>query len=130
MNDAQDRYRGKPVYFRVYHELIQAAQYRGVTTYQDVAVIMGLPTTGSHMGRELGHMVGAISENEHHAGRPMLSAVVVRKDGSIGDGFFEFAQKLGRLGPNDDKDVFLKSEREAVYEVWRRTIREESRATD
>ncbi len=50
MNAVQGKYRGKPVYYRVYHELIQAAQYRGTTTYQDIAAIVGLPMSGSYMG--------------------------------------------------------------------------------
>ena len=41
-----------------------AAQYRGVTTYQDVAAIMGLPQSGSHMGRELGLILGEIASDE------------------------------------------------------------------
>jgi len=35
-------------------ELVRAAQYRGITTYQDIAAIMGLPQTGSHTGRQTG----------------------------------------------------------------------------
>ena len=123
MDAMKGKYRRKPVYYRVYHEPIQAAQYRGTTTYQDVAIMMGLPTSGNYMGKEVGHIVGAISEDEHCAGRPMLSAVVVSSvDGSIGGGFFKLARELGQLGPNDDKDAFLESEREAVYETWRRPI--------
>jgi len=118
----RNKYRGNPVYLRVYHELIQAAQYRGTTTYQDVAVIMGLPTTGNYMQREVGHVIGAISEDEFREGRPMLSVVVVNVKGDIGGGFFDFARELGRLGPNDDEAVFRESELEAVYKVWRRPI--------
>jgi len=62
---------------RVLAELIHAAEYRGVTTYQDIAVIMGLPLQGAYMGRETGHVLGEFSEDEVNAGRPMLSAVAV-----------------------------------------------------
>jgi hypothetical protein len=71
------KYRGTTDYVRVTTELVRAAEYRGLTTYQDVAVIMGLPLQGIHMGQEIGHLLGEISEDESLAGRPMLSAVVV-----------------------------------------------------
>jgi hypothetical protein len=58
-------------------ELVRAAQYRGITTYQDIAVIMGLPIIGSHMGLETGQILGEISEDEVNVGRPMLSAIAV-----------------------------------------------------
>ena len=52
MKHVKDKYRGKTVYFHVLAELVRTAQYRGSTTYQDIAVIMGLPTSGSHMGKD------------------------------------------------------------------------------
>ena len=58
MSAVKDRYRGTPTYVRVLAELVRAAEYRGVTTYQDIAVIMGLPLKGSHMAKETGHMLG------------------------------------------------------------------------
>lgn len=39
--------------------------------YQDIAVIMGIIVTGSNMGKETGKILGAISEDEVDAGRPM-----------------------------------------------------------
>ena len=36
------KYRGTTTYFRVFEELVRAAQYRGLTTYQDIAVLNGL----------------------------------------------------------------------------------------
>jgi PII-like signaling protein len=58
----KDKYRGKTVYFHVLAELVRAAQYRGATTYQDIALIMGLPSSGSYMGKETGQILGEISE--------------------------------------------------------------------
>jgi hypothetical protein len=52
MSIVANKYRGSTKYFRVHGELVRAAQYRGVTTYQDVARILALPITGSHMGAE------------------------------------------------------------------------------
>src|SRR5690242_7821835 len=97
MPAAKNKYRGTTKYVHVLAELVRAAQYRGTTTYQDLAVIMGLPTIGAHMGAETGHILGEISEDEVLSGRPMLSAVAVNVAGTSGPGFFGLAKKLGRM---------------------------------
>ena len=50
------------------------------------------------MGREVGHVLGEIVEDEVAADRPMLSAVAVGVSGLPGPGFYSLAQELGRLG--------------------------------
>ena len=102
--------------------MVRAAQYRGVTTYQDLAVIMGLKLTGSHMGNETGQMLREISEEEASAKRPMLTAVVVRVNGTPGDGFFVRAPELRRLREGEDEQTFWRRECEAVYQSWRRPL--------
>ena len=52
MSVVNDKYRGTTKYFHVLAELVRAAQYRGLTTYQDIAILMGLPQSGNHMGRD------------------------------------------------------------------------------
>jgi len=119
-----DKYRGTKEYQLVYAELIMAARYRGVTTYQAVAQILGLPLTGSYMGAEAAGVVGAISGDEVAQGRPMLSALVV-KAGSHkpGGGFFKLARQLGRLQSDrpEDEQRFWEQEKEALYETWKET---------
>ena len=122
MSDDKGRYRGKPVYHRVLAELIQAAQYRGLTTYQDLAVIMGLPMSGNYMGAETGWILGEIVEDEIQADRPMLSSVVVGTHGKPGPGFYTLAQDLGRFSEGDDPEDFWNKEREASYEAWCRPL--------
>jgi len=122
MDIVKDRYRGTTDYLRVTAELIHATEYRGVTTYQDIAVIIGLPLKGSHMGAEVGHILGEISEDEVKAGRPMLSAVVVGVSGKPGSGFFSLAKELGRLSDSDDPNTFWEKERDAAYEAWQRSL--------
>jgi hypothetical protein len=117
-----EKYRGSTLYFHVFSELVHAAQYRGLTTYQDVAVIMGLPPTGSHMGREVGYLLGEISEDETVAKRPMLSSVAVDVRGRVGEGFFALARDLERLAPDENEQEFLVREREATYQAWRRPL--------
>lgn len=124
MRIVKDKYRGTTRYFHVMAELVRAAQYRGLTTYQDIAVIMGLPLRGSHMGREVGQVLGEISEDEVGAGRPMLSTVAVGVDGKAGTGFFGLARDLNRLAAGEDEAAFWERERHAVYTAWRRPLQE------
>lgn len=124
MTIVPSKYRGAPLYHRVFHELVLAAQYRGLTTYQDIAVLMGLPLQGSHMGKQVGHILGEIVEDEIEAGRPMLSAVCVSVEGAPGPGFYSLAKEL-ELFDSDDRDArltFWGKQREAVYEAWRRPL--------
>ena len=120
-----DKYRGTKRYHLVYGELIRAAQYRGLTTYQAIAQIMGLPLTGQHMGSEIGKILGEISEDELRLGRPMLSAVAVGVTGVPGQGFYGLAEQLGKLQPHAteaEKRRFWEQERDAVYEAWQRVF--------
>ena len=86
MSAVPDKYRNTTTYEQVRAELVRAAQYRGLTTYQDIAAIMELRLTGSHMASESGHILGEISEDEVRSGRPMLSAVAVSVRGKPGAG--------------------------------------------
>ena len=117
-----DKYRGTTVYFHVLAELVRAAQYLGLTTYQDIAVIMGLPTTGSHMGKEVGYILGEISEDEVNAGRPMLSAVAVGVSGKAGPGFFALARSLKKFSAKETETASWETERNAAYDAWRRPL--------
>jgi hypothetical protein len=123
-----NKYRGTTNYIRVLAELVRAAEYQGVTTYQDIAVIMGLPLQGAFMGKETGHIFGEISEDEVKAGRPMLSAVAVSVvTGKAGPGFFALAKELGRFGGDTaEEQNFWRQEVQAVYETWKRPLHKPS----
>ena len=75
------QYCGSKEYAFIYTELITAAKYRGTITYQEIAKIIELPMSGSHMGSEVGKILGEISEDEVSNGRPMLSAIAVNVKG-------------------------------------------------
>lgn len=122
MSTSRAPYRGTPIYLHVLLELVRAAQYRGLTTYQDVAVIMGIPTHGSYMGSATSRVLGEICEDEVRAGRPMLSAVAVSVAGQPGPGFFELAKRLGRMRADETDAAFWQRERDAVYTTWRRPL--------
>ncbi|GAA5531016.1 hypothetical protein [Herpetosiphon gulosus] len=116
------KYAGSQVYLRVYSHLIATAERRERTTYGAIATLMGLPPSGNHMGREIGIMLGEISEAEHAQRRPMLSAIVVNTNGMPGPVFFVLAHELGRYQgtTKDDEARFWHAEEDAVYAAWDR----------
>jgi hypothetical protein len=107
-------------YHLVYSELIAAARKRGTVTYQELAHVVGLPLSGSHMGKRIGQLLGAVSWNEVQQGRPMLSAIAVNVRGDAGDGFFELAQNYFNLmRVDEDKQAFWESQRDKCYQIWK-----------
>jgi hypothetical protein len=122
MTDHQGKYRKTVQYDLVKSELIRAAQYHGFITYQDISIILGIPTTGSLMARETGEILGEISEDEVGYGRPMLSAIAVGVSGYAGPGFFALAKELELLKSDseEDKKKFWEDTKKAVYQVWKK----------
>lgn len=121
MTVVQDRYRGTQAYLLAYAELIAAARYKGTTTYGRIARLTGLPEMGHQMAREVGWLLGEISDDEHRHGRPMLSAVATRADGTVGGGFYDLARALRKLESEDPEDEhrFWETERKRAYETWK-----------
>jgi hypothetical protein len=120
----KNKYRGTTAYIRVLAELVHAAEYRGVTTYQNLAVIMGLPLQGAYMGKETGQILGEICEDEVNAGRPLLTAVAIGVSGKPGPGFYSLAREFGKFsGPPSDERAFWEEELKSVYETWKRPLR-------
>ena len=121
MTIVADKYRGTTTYHRVYCELVTAARYRGTVTYQRIAQLMGLPIVGAHMGKQVGHILGEISEDEHLQGRPMLSAVAVGVSGEPGPGFYDLARDLNKLKDDsaEARKRFWESEKTTIYEEWK-----------
>lgn len=122
MHKVSDKYRGSGEYFIVFNELVKAARHRGTATYQELADLIGLPIVGAYMGKEIGHLLGEISEDESDRGRPMLSAIAVGVDGSPGDGFFGLAKTLGKFSGSGDEEQrrFWEGELKQVHEFWKR----------
>ncbi len=73
-----------------------------------------------HRDPRLFHFLGEISAEEDAAGRGMLTALVVHKDGDMkpGPGFFELARKLGRK--TTDIEKFWIDELNKVFAVWQK----------
>jgi hypothetical protein len=112
------KYFGTTIHFKAYAALIDAASTGTFTTYQRIAAIAGLPPQGSHMGAEVGKILGDIVAIERRAGRPMLSAVCVGVSGKVGPGFVGVAKDLGIFPEGMDEEEFWQQQRDAVYETW------------
>ena len=123
MTTVGERYRGSIAFLRVYRELMTAAECRGIVRYMTIASHIGIDTPGNHMAREVGQVLGEVSEDEHNAGRPMLSAVAVSSEGKPSEGFYVLARKLGKLASEDRAaaESFWRAEQQAVYKIWSRS---------
>ena len=121
MTTVSSKYRGSKEFLIVYSKLIKAAQYRGIIYYTQVAKVLGIKELGHHMSREVGQILGEISEDEHRAGRPMPSAVAVAARGYPSKGFFNLARDLGKLSSKTSKEEhnFWKTEKDRVYSMWK-----------
>jgi hypothetical protein len=118
------KYRGTKEYHFVYCKLLTAAQQSMEISYKEVADILGIHTPGNHMAREVGEILGEISEDEHNAGRPLLSALAVGVNNIPGEGFFNLARRLGKLTATGKIETtqFWRDEQRHVYETWRSKV--------
>lgn len=95
--------------------LVHAAHYHQVVDYSHVYRAMG---TGRAY---IGQVLDELNRREHAAGRPLLSAIVVTKEGGAPSrGFFTVATELG-LYDGGDKQSFWTEQRDRVWNFdWRR----------
>lgn len=98
--------------------LITRARDRNMFFYGDLAPKLGLDMSRDADRAEIGRILGEVSKHEHANGRPLLSAIVVAKDGGTpGSGFFKLAKELG-LFDLGDKDTYWMTEVERIYQYW------------
>lgn len=97
--------------------LVERAKVRGAIPYSELVGRVHAINFSAHDPR-LFHALGEISTSEAQAGRGMLSALVVHKEGDMqpGPGFFELAKSLGR----NTSDVlrFWVEEFKKVHTYW------------
>jgi hypothetical protein len=117
-----EEYLNSKAYFLVYSELINAARYRGFTTYQELALLMGLRLQGNLMGSEIGDMLRTIAKNEYEQNRPMLTALCIKVTGEPGRGFFDLARNFDLLHDDSpqEEERFWEEECKKVWETWKR----------
>lgn len=83
---------------RVRNQLIKIARTEGgVVSYRRLInqTDLGLNLDIKHEKQLLGEILDEISEDEHEAGRPLLSALVMDKRNGQGDRFYKLCEKLG-----------------------------------
>lgn len=109
---------------RIRKKLIQVARGRAhLMTYQSLVyeAELGLNLENSFEKSTLSEVINEISEEEHAAGRPLLSSLVrVKGHKNQGDSFFRLCEKLGYGDwKNLKKDSdFLEGQREACRSFW------------
>lgn len=93
--------------------LVEVVKSQGIISYSELANHLPVDIEPHEYGFH--ELLGEISEEEFNAGRGMLSALVVHKDGNKrpGNGFFTWAEQLGY--EFDDIDIFWISELKRVY---------------
>lgn len=99
------------------------ARTGGTTTYSDVAPYAGIDIGNPHFGSPLGLILDEVNRVEYRQGRPLLSAVVILKDGNMpGRGFFECARELRRYSGKGDLEHlgFWVEELRRVHDYWSR----------
>jgi len=101
----------------IYEKLKEVARAKRLITYTEIGENVGLRANDP----QLWQLLDKINRQEHEQGRPMLSAVVVQKEGESygapGDGFFKLAKDLS-VFKGDNKYIFWVSELNAVHNYW------------
>ncbi|WP_242927811.1 hypothetical protein [Pontibacter vulgaris] len=109
---------------RIRKKLIQVARGRAhLMTFQNLIyeADLGLNLDNPHEKLQLAEVISEISEQEHAAGRPLLSALVRTKgNNNQGDSFFRLCE---RLGYGDWKELkrkpeFIEEQRESCRQFW------------
>ena len=102
----------------IYEELLKAARSGEPVNYSDIAPLAGLNMDLAHDRNQIAGILDDISRAEHDAGRPLLSAVVIRKGENMpGNGFFTLAKRLGLHTGGDNLDFWL-AELRRVHDHW------------
>lgn len=104
----------------LYDRLKDVARSGQIAYYSDVAPLVNLDMSQPPDREEIGRLLGEISESEHRQDRPLLSAVIISREGNRpGDGFFTLARSL-RLHPGGDDTAYWIAEVQRVWDYWKR----------
>lgn len=119
-NPPSERGRERVVNYQpVYDRLVRAARAKEFVHYKELAKLVGIDTDNPHFAAQVGKILGAISEDEVAAGRPMLSAIVVSKDTMLpGRGFFNIGEELRQTEPGEDEVGFAVRQIKRVHDYW------------
>lgn len=104
--------------------LIEAAgRYRALVSYRDLASAVqdatGITTT-QLMHQWIGDVLGRVTESCHSRGEPLLSALCVTVQGSVGEGYADAVEQVRGTRP-EDPDEHAAQERLSCYRHWEAT---------
>ncbi|WP_457642481.1 hypothetical protein [Persephonella sp.] len=109
--------------------LIKLAKEEKTICYSDLAKEINkksnkfsVPEKGQHMGTTLGKILNQICIRYRSKEKPMLGALVVRKDKKIpSKGFFKLAEKLYsiKFETDEEKKIFWQNEIEKIFKEFR-----------
>lgn len=103
---------------QLYQHLLEIAANRRYIRYSNAGAIVGLNMNEPDDRDEISRLLDEISEHEHQAGHPLLSAVVIHaQDNMPGNGFFTMAQRVGRFNGGDRLQFWL-DELRNVHDHW------------
>jgi hypothetical protein len=98
-----------------------AREYRGLISYGDLAEEIqsrsGIRTTVL-MHYWIGDVLGRVSQGCHGRGEPLLSALCVQRDGTMGDGYSADIAELYQCDPPVDPDRHAAEERFECYRYF------------
>jgi hypothetical protein len=102
----------------IYGRVRELAQSRTCDTYSNVGGLVNLDMHSPADRRVIGAILSEINRHEHNEGRPLMSAVVVRKGDCVpGNGFDRSAVELGRIPPFVGKLHWRTNEATRYWEV-------------
>jgi hypothetical protein len=114
----------------VHNRLVRLAQARRTVSFREIASLVGTDARSRVSQIRTSKVLSEISVYEHSHARPMLSALVLdREGGSPGREFFVLARTLGRYSGEDEGSDrrFLAAEIRSVWHQWE-IIRSERQA--
>lgn len=108
----------------IYDRLIALAKVGKLTTYSEIAPLVGLSMDDYADRETMSAILAEIARHEESLGHPMLTALVVHSggDNNPGEGFFVIATKFSRFAGSRDQFKRLQfwvDEVKAVHEYWR-----------
>lgn len=81
---------------QIVNTLRDRARDQRMVCYSDLAREVTTISLDPH-SPQMNHLLGSVLQDEHEAGRPLITAIVTHKDGDKepGPGFYEMARSLG-----------------------------------
>jgi hypothetical protein len=104
----------------VYDRLVNAARQRSRVFHSEVRGLLESMPGDALLRPDVDEVLAQIASDEHRAGRPLLTALVVTGKSIPGNIFFSSARDLGVLSSSDPAEEmrFWMAEEARVYDTW------------